>query len=113
MPQEKPPSQRLQALQKKKLTLEAKLADLQTHRAALVNTAKMPSGLDMPDTWSEEQKSQHALATANATIKEHIALLHRYNEIKDVGMGLMGLVAERRQMRVQEVMEEFGVAKGD
>lgn len=46
-------------------------------------------------------------------IKEHIQLLHRYNEIKDIGQGLMGLIAEKRGCRIKDVMEEFGVDEKD
>ena len=44
-------------------------------------------------------------------IKNHIALLHKYNEIKDIGQGLMGLIADKRDCRVVSVMEEFGVGE--
>jgi len=44
-----------------------------------------------------------------STVSAHITLLHRYNEIKDVGQGLMGMIAERRGVRIGEVGREFGV----
>ena len=50
---------------------------------------------------------------AQATVKSHIDLLHRYNEIRDVGMGLMGLIAEQRGVRVKDVFDEFGVNDRD
>ena len=46
-------------------------------------------------------------------MKRHIGLLHAYNEIKDVGQGLMGLIADSRGVRVREVMEEMGVGEKD
>ncbi|EME43146.1 hypothetical protein DOTSEDRAFT_132200 [Dothistroma septosporum NZE10] len=101
------------ALSAKRNNLEAKLADLQSQRQALIAEAKLPSGLEMPEDWSDEQRSKQAMVDANATIKEHIALLHTYNEIKDIGMGLMGLLAEKRQARVATVMEEFGMGEKD
>ncbi|KAF2212133.1 hypothetical protein CERZMDRAFT_42449 [Cercospora zeae-maydis SCOH1-5] len=67
----------------------------------------------MPEDWTEEQRAKQALATANAAIKKHISALHRYNEIKDIGLGLMGLVAERRGVRQKVVMEEFGIGDKD
>ena len=67
----------------------------------------------MPDTWSDEERTKSAMTTANATIKEHIALLHKYNEIKDIGQGLMGLVADKRDVRVAAVMEEYGMSEKD
>ena len=52
---------------------------------------------------------------AKMVIKEHIARLHAYNEIKDVALGLMGMVADARGVRVTELYEggEFGVAEKD
>jgi hypothetical protein len=48
-------------------------------------------------------------------VKTHILLLHQYNEIRDVGQGLMGMVAENRGVRISElyVEGEFGVGVGD
>jgi len=48
-------------------------------------------------------------------IKEHIARLHAYNEIKDVAQGLMGMVADARGVRVAELYEggEFGLVEKD
>ena len=50
---------------------------------------------------------------ADSIVKAHIKLLHQYNEIKDVGLGLMGLIADGRAVRVGDVMEEFGVGVKD
>ena len=46
-------------------------------------------------------------------IKGHIALLHKYNEIKDIGQGLMGLIADKRDCRVKVVMDDFGMGEKD
>jgi hypothetical protein len=59
-----------------------------------------------------EQK-QFALREAKVVIKEHIARLTKYNEIRDVGMGLIGMVADMRCERVRDVQGEFGVGDGD
>ena len=112
-PTNPPSNPRLQALAAKKTNLEATLASLHAERSTLVASARLPSGLAMPDAWSEEEKTKSALATANAVIKEHIALLHKYNEIKDIGQGLMGLIADKRGVRVASVMEEFGMEEKD
>ncbi|KAL8796048.1 MAG: hypothetical protein Q9195_001624 [Heterodermia aff. obscurata] len=50
---------------------------------------------------------------AQATVSKHIKLLHQYNEIRDIGQGLMGLIADQRGVRIVDVYEEFGVAQGD
>jgi hypothetical protein len=52
-------------------------------------------------------------AAANKIVKEHIKLLHEYNELKDVGQGLMGLIADQRGVRIVEVQEEFGIDAKD
>lgn len=43
----------------------------------------------------------------------HIQLLHQYNEIKDVGQGLMGLIADAKGVRAVDVYKEFGVKEAD
>lgn len=35
------------------------------------------------------------------------------NEIRDIGQGLLGLVAERRGVRMVDVMGDFGVEEKD
>lgn len=50
---------------------------------------------------------------AQATVKTHIKLLHDYNEIRDVGQGLMGIIADNRGVRVRDVYQDFGVGEGD
>jgi len=108
-----PTNPRLAAITAKKATLEATLASLQSRRSALVAEAKLPSGLDMPADWTEEQRTKQALASANEVIKEHIAHLHRYNEIKDIGQGLVGLIADKRGVRVSEVMTDYDMSEKD
>lgn len=46
-------------------------------------------------------------------MKRHIKLLHDYNDIKDVGQGLLGMIADNRGVRVVELYEEFGVGIAD
>lgn len=104
---------RLAALATKRASLEAKLADLQAQRLRYINNATLPSGLAIPAEWTEDQRAKQALATANGVLKEHITLLHAYNEIKDIGLGLMGLVADQRGVRQKVIMEEFGMGDKD
>lgn len=53
------------------------------------------------------------MAVARTTIKRHISLLHTYNEIRDIGQGLMGLIADSRGVRIKDVQDEFGVDAKD
>ncbi|KAA8567573.1 hypothetical protein EYC84_008048 [Monilinia fructicola] len=57
--------------------------------------------------------SQGLEQPARETVKKHIKLLHDYNDIKDVGQGLLDLIAQNRGVRAGELYEEFGVATTD
>lgn len=85
------------------------MASLESQRSALVAQATSPSNSASSHHTSEEDETRSALATASAAIKHHIALLQKYNEIKDIGQGLMGFIADERGVRIADVMEEFGV----
>ncbi|CAG8960491.1 hypothetical protein HYFRA_00008210 [Hymenoscyphus fraxineus] len=50
---------------------------------------------------------------AAETVKQHIHLLHQYNDIRDVGQGLIGMIAENRGTRIGELYDEFGVGLKD
>ncbi|KAE8351678.1 Swi5-domain-containing protein [Aspergillus coremiiformis] len=52
-------------------------------------------------------------SSASATVQQHISLLHEYNEIKDIGQGLMGLIADARGVRQIDVQREYGVSERD
>lgn len=108
-----PANPKLQALADKKVRLEETLASLQAQRSALAAEAKLPPGLAIPESWTDEERTKSAMATANGVIKDHIALLHKYNEIKDIGQGLMGLIADKRGVRMATVMEEYGMTEKD
>ncbi|KAJ5608549.1 hypothetical protein N7537_005168 [Penicillium hordei] len=60
-----------------------------------------------------------ALTTAKSsdnpstTCERYTQLLHEYNDIKDVGQGLMGLIADARGVRQIEVEKELGVSEED
>ena len=51
--------------------------------------------------------------TAADTVKNHIRLLHEYNEIRDIGTGLMGIIADNRGVQLKEVYPDFGVDVDD
>ncbi|EKD19999.1 uncharacterized protein L3040_002323 [Drepanopeziza brunnea f. sp. 'multigermtubi'] len=50
---------------------------------------------------------------AAETVRRHIKLLHDYNDIRDVGQGLVGMIADNRGVRIGELYEEFGVGLKD
>lgn len=102
---------------------EITLAELKAQKAALLaSLAALPavqvlieedqsSDVDMSD--DEEPTEADIKVAANRMVKEHIKLLHEYNELKDVGQGLMGLIADQRGVRIVEVQDEFGIDAND
>ncbi|KAK9480262.1 Swi5-domain-containing protein [Lipomyces japonicus] len=54
------------------------------------------------------QRRDHAL-----TIKQHIKYLKSYNEIRDISLGLLGMVADIKTVKVADVMLEYGVSLGE
>ncbi|KAK4987482.1 hypothetical protein LTR28_006421 [Elasticomyces elasticus] len=104
---------KLASLHARHAALSASLTALTSERDTLV--ASYPTSIvfctDPAPTLAERRKL--ILAEAQATVKRHIGLLHQYNEIKDVGMGLLGLVADRKGVRVADVLGEFGVGAKD
>lgn len=92
-------------------TLRSQISTTQTTLADTLT--KLQSHLPS-ESQSGSQPDEPALqAQAEAIVKRHIGLLHAYNEIKDVGQGLIGLIADSRGVRVREVMEEMGVGEKD
>lgn len=85
----------------KTIRLQSQISDLQS------KVLDMQSQITLMNSKLEHPEE------ADAIVKAHIKLLHDYNEIKDVGLGLMGLIAEGRGVRLGEVMAELGVGGQD
>lgn len=78
-----------------------------------MTTTSSSSPTTVPNSSSNGTPDLETLSHARDIVRNHIALLHRYNEIKDVGMGLLSLLADRDGRRLGEVMELFGVDERD
>ncbi|KAJ4379221.1 hypothetical protein N0V86_005266 [Didymella sp. IMI 355093] len=99
---------------------EVTLAELRAQKVALLSLLRvqpaiqvlMENDVDMFDNDGEPTEAE-IMAAANKIVKEHIKLLHEYNELKDVGQGLMGLIADQRGVRIVEVQDEFGIDAND
>ncbi|KAK2002747.1 Swi5-domain-containing protein [Colletotrichum falcatum] len=61
------------------------------------------------------EKNDKEFQEASAVVARHVKLLREYNEIKDVGQQLMGMVAEMRGVTVGSLYRtgEFGVGPKD
>ncbi|KAL3424744.1 DNA repair protein swi5 sae3 [Phlyctema vagabunda] len=83
-----------------------KIASIQAQNTAL------QTEIDAKRAKLEEMKNglRHPAAE---TVKNHIKLLHDYNDIRDVGQGLVGMIAENRGVRIGELYDEFGVGLKD
>lgn len=83
-------------------------ADTQEHR----NSTSDDTHPNTQEKYVKDDPSDHDIKrglTAARTIKaEHVRALQKYNEIKDIAQGLIGLIAEQRGVRVVDVMAEIG-----
>ena len=100
----------LAELKAQKVALLASLAALPAIQILIEENAS--SDAEMSDG-NDEPTEADIMAAANRIVKDHIKLLHEYNELKDVGQGLMGLIADQRGVRIIEVQDEFGVDAKD
>ncbi|KAF2026680.1 hypothetical protein EK21DRAFT_115631 [Setomelanomma holmii] len=96
----------LAELKAQKTALLASLATLPAIQVLMEENAETSDGDDEPT-------EKDIMAAANKIVKDHIKLLHEYNELKDVGQGLMGLIADQRGVRIVAVQEEFGIDAKD
>ena len=99
----------ISALQSQIAAAQANLDDTLSKLQSQLSTSpeKFPPGSPLPQSHADTQSQ------AEAIVKRHIKLLHAYNETKDMGQGLMGLIADARGVRLKEVMEEMGVEEDD
>ncbi|KAI9830960.1 MAG: hypothetical protein M1826_004077 [Phylliscum demangeonii] len=86
---------RILAAQSRLTALHAELASLTETRDDL--RSKLQYVVDAPDEMGagcRDDDDDAGNAKAEDTVKRHITLLHNYNAIRDVGMGLCGIIAE-------------------
>ena len=46
-------------------------------------------------------------------MKRHIRQLKKYNELKDLGMGIIQLIADQKQSTLRGIMDEMGIESDD
>ncbi|KAF2238714.1 hypothetical protein EV356DRAFT_506078 [Viridothelium virens] len=69
----------------------------------------LSSDLGTPNSMPDTEKIERC----KAVIDTYVRGLHEFNEMKDLAQGLAGLVAERRGVRMQELMKEYGIGNGE
>jgi hypothetical protein len=85
---------------------------------AATESALLATSTISPDILSN---SKHGLAPVqNRTLTEaqrilnkHVTTLSRYNEIKNVAMEMLGILAEQKGMTMKEIMAERGIDEAD
>lgn len=97
-------------LKAKKAALIASLAQLPAIQTLLAETRNLDGS---SPTSNAEPTESEVMAIAHQINKKHIKLLHEYNEMKDVGQGLMGIIADQRGVRIVEVQDDFGIDAKD
>ncbi|KAF4303162.1 putative DNA repair protein swi5 protein [Botryosphaeria dothidea] len=120
---------RLRNAQARTAALEATLADLTARRTSVLKEfAALPSVAEMlprhanatatsssasAEAASAVPEKDAVLHAAKAVTQERIRRLNQYNEMRDIGQGLMGIIAESRGVRIKEVQEEFDISAKD
>lgn len=96
-------------------SLQSVATPSQTKKRVNLNNriAKLEQQISATVAKQTEIDSQLKTKEFQAVVKAHIKLLHDYNEIRDVGQGLMGIIADQRSVRIVDVYRDFGVAEGD
>lgn len=46
-------------------------------------------------------------------MKKHISQLKKYNELKDIALGLVTMIADQRKLRTTDILEEMKVELAD
>ena len=102
-------------LKAQKNTLLASLAALPAIQVLIEEGAVSEAEHDneLSDSAADDPSENDIMTAANTIVKSHIKLLHEYNELKDIGQGLMGLIADQRGVRIVEVQDAFGIDPKD
>ncbi|KAL1296517.1 hypothetical protein AAFC00_000026 [Neodothiora populina] len=127
-----PRTVRLRALRARRHVLSTNLESLTVERDGLVSdvldtTTKKhddddhddncgtapPISSSPPPRSSPDVRAAIAVELASNRIKAYVQQLQQYNDVKDIAEQLMGMIAEKRGVRIVEVQREFGVGGGD
>ena len=89
-----------------KVPVLSNLASVAAHSRPLVESPLQRSA-------RRDAEAAWALQEAKEVIQTHIKLLQDYNAVKDVAQGLMGILADKRGVRLVDVMEDLGLSDGE
>lgn len=96
-----------------KLDSYSSRSDMTTPSASLSRENQTGGAKSPPPTVCNDIDVEAALDHANAIVSRHISLLKEYNDIKDIAMGMLSLIADKEGRRLVEVMEERELSEQD
>lgn len=93
---------------------EILLAELKAIRIASITARNTALEVELASKRARlEEITRELKAPAQETVRRHIKLLHDYNDIRDVGQGLIGMIAEQRGVQIGSLYEDYGVGVKD
>ncbi|RFU33235.1 hypothetical protein B7463_g3104, partial [Scytalidium lignicola] len=93
---------------------EVVMAELKAMKIASVQARNAALEAEIAAKRSELEAIKNELVhPAGETVKKHIRLLHDYNDIRDIGQGLIGMIADNRGLRIRDLYPEFGLDPKD
>ena len=122
------PSPRSLELQRKTTQLRSTIETIETQLGeALSKLSTLPSFQQQSSTTSPTKATfaplnavpdlspdeQHTLRQAQRRLDKHIQQLGQYNQLKDIAMGMLGMIAEKEGKMLREVMEARDVKDDD
>jgi hypothetical protein len=110
----KPPNARQAKLKTSIAALESKISKTEADLSAKVHEITQLSSF--PSQLHEEagrDLEKIALGHAQSVVNKYISRLKQYNEIKDIAMGMLSLIAEKRGERLADIMDDRGISEKD
>ncbi|POS83156.1 hypothetical protein EPUL_003970 [Erysiphe pulchra] len=93
---------------------EILLAELKTIKIASITARNTALEAELASKRTRLEEIRRELkAPAQETVRRHIKLLHDYNDIRDIGQGLIGMIAEQRGVQIGSLYEDYGVGVKD
>ncbi|KHJ35855.1 putative dna repair protein swi5 [Erysiphe necator] len=93
---------------------EVMLAELKAIKIASITTRNTALEAELAIKNARlEEITRELRVPAQETVRRHIKLLHDYNDIRDIGQGLIGMIAEQRGVQIGSLYEDYGVGLKD
>ncbi|KAL8782042.1 MAG: hypothetical protein Q9194_000055 [Teloschistes cf. exilis] len=91
------------------------------HESVLVSSALSPHQVDLMHVSKPKNLVPHPIdpraffrhPDPNQTVDHHIKLLRQYNDVRDIATGLMGIMAEHRQLPMKRIYQDLGLDEKD